>query len=110
MECRGCGNTHAWAVKTSYGDGYVEESCNGCGFNGGSGVGDVYFKKPYFDRNLSTQEEPKGQFVTSRNHKAALLKKFGLREAGDRVHGSNGFDSIAHRHSQESLRRSHNGS
>mgnify|MGYP001604483359 FL=1 len=49
-------------------------------------VADVYFRRPYLDENLSDGSQPVE--VRSRAHKAALMKARGVREAGDRVHGS----------------------
>ena len=74
----------------------------------GRGSPDVYFKGPYFDPNLGSPDVPgheNGSYVESRQHKAMLMKRFGLSEAGDRRHGSSSFDPIGHRHAMESLRR-----
>lgn len=106
MICNGCGNQAAYAVRTTYGDGRVEESCNACG--GGhsmANVPDVYFKEPYVDEHLGSEEFPGPKTINSRAEKAYWLKKCNLREGGDRVHGANKFDPISHRHAEESLRR-----
>jgi hypothetical protein len=74
----------------------------------GRGSPDVYFKEPYFDPNIASPNHPgheNGTFIESRMHKAMLMKKFDIREAGDARHGSRNFDPIAHRHAMESLRR-----
>ena len=49
-------------------------------------VADVYFRKPYMDENLSDGPQPVE--IRSRAHKAQLMRARGVREAGDRVHGS----------------------
>lgn len=46
--------------------------------------------------------------LTSRAHKAEMMKRFNLREAGDRVHGARNFDPISYRHGMESLRSADN--
>lgn len=48
---------------------------------------------------------PDPVYVESKAHKAHLLKERGLREAGDRVHGSNGFDGISHKAAERSLKK-----
>lgn len=71
----------------------------------GKGPSDIYFKEPYWDENISSEEHPGAKFISSRGEKKAWLEKCNLREAGDRVHGANSFDKISHRHAMESLRR-----
>lgn len=68
-------------------------------------ISDVYFKEPYFDEQLSSQEHPGGKFIGTKAEKKYWLDKCNLREAGDRVHGASKFDPISHRHAEESLRR-----
>ena len=53
-----------------------------------SGPSDVYFRGPHFEPNLGDEKNVNGRFINSRNEKARILKEQGLREAGDRVHGS----------------------
>ena len=43
-------------------------------------VPDVYFREPYLENNFG----PTPILIRSRQHKAALMKQLGLREAGDR--------------------------
>lgn len=74
-----------------------------------SGNPDVYFKGTYVDEHLANEEHPGPKTITSRAEKAYWLKKCGLRESGDRVHGATSFDPISHRHAKESLRRPKNG-
>lgn len=110
--CEGCGNKDPWArhpKKESY-TGKVYEECNRCFDSSIPSNPDVYFREPYWDPNLFDFDSPgfdpkRGTFVTSKVHKAYLMKKLGVREAGDRKNGSRNFDPISHRHAMESLRR-----
>lgn len=94
MICDGCGNKEAWAVhhKKESMTGRVYDECNKCFDPSIPQQPDVYFKEPYWDENLMDLDDPttdvnKGTFVRSRQHKAYLLKKLGLREAGDKIRG-----------------------
>lgn len=49
---------------------------------------DAYFKEPHFVEHLATPQHPHGQWVTSKAHKARLMREQGVREAGDRHHGA----------------------
>ena len=97
--CSGCGNKEAWAVhnkKEAY-TNRVYQECNLCFDSSIPSNPDVYFKQPYWDYNLHDHDDPsynpaRGTFVTSKQHKAYLLKKLNLREDGDRVRGSRLFD------------------
>lgn len=109
MNCRRCLNEQAYAVRTVYSDGRMEDTCDKCGFSGGGmGMHDIYFKEPYLDENLGSQEFPGAKQINSKAEKKYWLDKCGLREAGDRHHGATTFDPISHRHAQESLRRKPN--
>ena len=110
--CEGCKNPDAWVIhyKKESITGKVFEECNKCFDPSISRNPDVYFKEPYWDENISDFDDPsydprRGTFVTSRSHKAYLLKKCGLRENGDRRGGGNNFDPISHRHAMASLHR-----
>ena len=84
----------------------VFDSCDWCGGSHSiANTPDVYFKQPYVDENLASEEHPGPKFIGSKAEKAYWLKKCHLREAGDRVHGSTSYDPISHRHAEESLRR-----
>lgn len=86
-----------------WGEG-VNKFCSDCRAPRG-GVPDVYFKGPYWDEHLGSEESPGAKYVTSARHKAELMKKNNLREAGDRHHGASSFDRISNRHAMESLRK-----
>ena len=85
MICNGCGNKEALHVKICYTDkGEKIELCEKCGKAGHITIPDVYYPgHPYFDENLADKDHRKGQMVNSKAHKAALLKKLNLVEAGD---------------------------
>lgn len=70
----------------------MRESCSDCDWVPPSTFHDVYFRRPYWEEQIG----PEPVFIESRAQKAHLLKDRGLREAGDRVHGSNGLDRISH--------------
>lgn len=87
MKCGGCGNEDAYRFSLVKGI----EKCNACDPSGISSFkfSDVYFKGPGFEPHLADPDKsPKGNFVTSREHKAALMRDLGVRETGDRVHGA----------------------
>ena len=71
----------------------------------GKGPADIYFKEPYWDENISSEEHPGAKFISSRGEKKAWLEKCNLREAGDRHHGASTFDRISNRHAMKSLGR-----
>lgn len=105
MTCNRCGNDQAYHVKTSYEDGQVHDLCDKCGVGSTFYAPDVYFKQPYWDENLGSQDDPGPKFISSRAQKAYLLKKNNLREAGDRVHGASSFDPKYSRTAHENFRR-----
>ena len=85
MKCEGCGNANA--MRLSYSK--HGESCNACGDPCKFRFSDVYFKGGYFDEHIAHDtKSPFGSEVRSREHKAALMKEYGLRERGDKIHGA----------------------
>lgn len=105
MTCGSCGNANAYAIQVRYTKEGERKSCNGCGATAGMGVPDVYFKGPYVDEHLASEEHPGSKLISSRAEKKYWMEKCHVREAGDRVHGATSFDKISHRHAMESLRR-----
>lgn len=105
--CEGCGNTNAHLLQFAATREGMVKSCDGCGARS-TGVPDVYFKEPYVDHNLSSEQFPGPKTISSRAEKKFWLNKCNLREAGDRVHGASSFDPISNRHAMESLRRKTN--
>lgn len=85
MKCEGCGNDNASRISYSKG----KENCDRCGSNKSFKFADVFFKEPYFDSNISDPvKSPFGTHITSRSHKAMMMKECGLKEHGDKRHGS----------------------
>lgn len=85
MICVNCGNKNAYKTRVIYDEKTkkTREFCNKCGdVEEGGTIPDVYFRKPYFDENLATKESPQGTFITSKRHKAKVMEKLNLREAG----------------------------
>lgn len=82
--------------------GRLRQICDrkSCGALGPMAQRDVYFRKAYFDPNLgdpNNVNEQDGAYISSRGEKAARLKKFGLREAGDKIHGARNEDKALER-------------
>ena len=87
MVCNGCQNKHAYRMSFSSSG----ETCNACAPSTMSSFrfSDVFFQKPGFEPHLAHPENsPKGNFVHSREHKAALMRELGVKEVGDKVHGA----------------------
>ena len=53
-----------------------------------SSVPDVYFRGEEFVPHLGDDKHPFGQFVTSKQQKARIMREQGVHETGDRVHGA----------------------
>ena len=85
MHCDFCNNNEAHRL--SYSNQGM--SCDKCGDGGSMKFADVYFKEPYFDPMLADpKKSPNGTQITSRSHKAAVMRELGVTEAGDKRHGS----------------------
>lgn len=98
-KCAGCGNDQAWIVhnKRERLTGKIYQECNACFNPSIPERPDVYFKQPYWDYNLHDRDDPnydprRGTFITSKAHKAYILKKLNLREMGDRENGARNDD------------------
>ena len=104
MICGNCNNQNARVWKKGFSDDGPWEMCDRCGARS-AGTPDVYFKGPYMDENLSSQDHPGPKFIGSRREKKMWLEKCNLREAGDRVHGATSFDRISNKHAIKSLER-----
>lgn len=52
------------------------------------GFPDVYFAGEGIEPNLATESAPLGVFVHSKRHKAEIMRRQGISECGDRVHGA----------------------
>lgn len=97
MECRGCNNPKATRVKTVYKFTGIEETCDGCKPRSFAGtfLPDVYYgygSGEHFEENIAYPRghEKEGQPIpfSSKKGKAEAMKMAGVREAGDRKHGS----------------------
>lgn len=96
MICTNCGNKKA--IRQRFWQG--GECCDRCGGLGNLRVPDVYFPGPYVDPNLGHPDRPHerdGVLVTSKQHKARLMKEQGLTEKGDRRGGAINFDKSLHK-------------
>lgn len=104
--CRSCGSSKWHAKRTRYEGESLSDWCSECpqAFQA-TPVHDVYFTGEGTHYGIYNPETGEPVYITSRAHKAYEMKKQGLQEAGDRHHGSNGFDPISHRHAVESLRK-----
>ena len=64
-------------------------SCERCGKLPAFKFSDVFFKEPYFDQHIADPDKsPLGTHIESREHKAAVMRQYGLSERGDKFHGS----------------------
>lgn len=100
----GCGSTNWYLKRITIGEGVENSQCTECSTLNGMVINDVYFDKPG-DHHGLYDKMGKPVFVGSKAEKAHELKKRGLREAGDRVHGATSFDNVSHRHAMKSLER-----
>ena len=87
MRCNNCGKECSRSKTRYTKEGEKKEECERCSQGLFNGVPDVYFRRPYFDEHLADAKNPHGHYIESRRHKAEVLKKLGLFEAGDRMHG-----------------------
>lgn len=68
------------------------EKCDKCGDIGKFSFSDVFFNAKqgaYTDHNIvNPVTHPFGMEITSRSHKASVMRANGLKEVGDKRHGS----------------------
>lgn len=103
--CVGCGSSEWSGIRSYIENGEWVDRCTQCPEPVQvGGMPDTYFDKPGDHHGIYHPETGQPIFITSKAHKAYEMKKHGLSERGDRVHGSTGFDPISHRHAMESLR------
>lgn len=90
MICEGCGSTHAVVTRAYVREGKLHEVCNAvdCGNLTAPWIPDAYFRKPEIVEHLGDAGHPFGQMVESKRHKARIMREQGIREDGDRYHGS----------------------
>jgi len=89
MKCDGCGNENATRIRTYFDDNkQMKEICDKCGVVSNTASPDVYFRDAYFDGNLGDGKHPYGQWITSKTHKAKIMREQGVSERGDRIRGA----------------------
>jgi hypothetical protein len=91
LQCDGCGNESAYATKTSFSKEGRFETCDKCGDAGRSGSPDVFFNRPYVDEDIVDENKPEtwqGTFIRSKRHLASEMKRLGLVETHDPIHGA----------------------
>ncbi len=95
--CGSCNSTDYYYSRFKFcDDGSVLQYCNSCSDGGIPSLApDVYFDPSkganQTDPNLCDRYTGPIPF-SSKREKAAILKRLGLQEAGDKVHGSRNFD------------------
>jgi hypothetical protein len=100
--CNSCGNQAAYRISYSA----AGECCDRCGKVGSATFHDVHFTQPYLDPHLVDPKKPgqkDGVWITSRSHKARIMRELNLREAGDRVRGSRNIDPSLVRAARQQL-------
>lgn len=88
MKCAGCQNDRAYRVVTIYRDGQLLDSCDRCAALEPSTIHDVYWPGHAHYNSQLVDKFGKPILITSKAHKAQILKEKGLIEAGDRVRGA----------------------
>lgn len=95
--CKNCGSLSYYYWRVSVNDkGDTYEECSECSKEGAPCLSpDVYFdgSKGAFQTDPNICEKSGQQIpFSSKREKAAILRRLGLREAGDKEHGSRNFD------------------
>lgn len=101
MICNACGNQNAIRFQMRESGG---SCCDHCGTLRSVDNPDVFFSGPYLDPNLvdvNKPEQKRGVWIESRRQKAEIMKKLGVREAGDKKHGTRLEDRFQLRREQE---------
>lgn len=89
MTCNGCGNQAAYHIVTRVEKESLVDVCNQCGAGPASTVNDVYWPgHAHFNPQLVDNNTGAPIWLESRGHKAEVLRKKGLVEAGDRHRGA----------------------
>lgn len=88
MTCSACGNKSAYRIVTAYHEGKLLDSCDRCGNHEATTIHDVYWPgHPHYNSQL-VDKFGRPILITSKAHKARILKEKGLIEAGDTVRGA----------------------
>jgi len=88
LDCDGCGNEKAASLFISYGKEGRICICDRCGHTGIASSPDVYWPGHTYESQNITDRMGKPIPLTSKRQKAKIMKEMGLKEVGDRVHGS----------------------
>lgn len=87
MICGTC-NEFTHRIRVRFDDGIKSEICDRCGDVGKVGLPDVFWPgHAHYNPNI-TDNMGKEILLTSRNHKARVMKEQRMSEAGDAYHGS----------------------
>lgn len=100
LSCRGCGNDKAYRVSVRLIGGTYTDICNRCGSVGSTYVPDVYWPGQAYKSENITDKNGNPILLTSRRHKAEVMREQGIVEAGDRYHGSR-MESLNHMAAQK---------
>lgn len=95
LKCRGCGNDAAYRVQVRMIESEPVDICNRCGDVGSAHVPDVYWPGHAYKSDNITDANGVPILLTSRRHKADVMRQQNLSEAGDRYHGSR-MESLKH--------------
>ena len=98
--CDTCGNKAAIRMRFTERGG----CCDHCGRLSSVESPDVYFNRPYLDPNLIDVYKPEqrnGVWIESRRQKAEIMKRLGVREAGDKRGGMRLEDKFSIRREAE---------
>lgn len=88
LSCRGCGNERAHRLSVRRAGTGFADFCDRCGAWGpGAGVPDVYWPGHAYKSDNITDANGDPILLTSRRHKADVMRQQNLSEAGDRYHG-----------------------
>jgi len=88
LSCRGCGNSAAYRVQARMIENKIIDICDRCGDVGSAHVPDVYWPGHAYKSENITDANGNPILLTSRRHKAEVMREQGLSEAGDKYHGS----------------------
>lgn len=88
LNCRSCGNDKAYRISVRMIDETPVDICNRCGDVGSTYIPDVYWPGYAYKSENITDKNGNPILLTSRTHKATVMREQGIVEAGDRHHGS----------------------
>lgn len=89
MKCSNCKNKEAHIIRMSFDEkGKLFENCNKCGAVSTTWTPDVYWPGHAHENSNLCGADGKPVYLTSRRHKAEVMRELGVSEAGDRVKGA----------------------